>query len=60
MAASHAECLELCQLAARRDRLLAVYQNRRCAATAAAVEAALNCTCNSVVESSELWLVGSL
>jgi hypothetical protein len=51
MAASHAECLELVQLAARQDRLLAVYQNRRCeAAAAAAVEAALNCTCNSVLK----------
>jgi predicted dehydrogenase len=36
MAVSHAECLELCELAGRQDRLLAVYQNRRCAAAAAA------------------------
>ncbi|KAF6262743.1 hypothetical protein COO60DRAFT_1494657 [Scenedesmus sp. NREL 46B-D3] len=29
MAVSHAECLELCELAGSKDRLLAVYQNRR-------------------------------
>jgi predicted dehydrogenase len=34
MAVSHQECLALCELAGSKDRLLAVYQNRRCAAAA--------------------------
>jgi hypothetical protein len=59
MAVSHAECQELVQLAGRQDRLLAVYQNRRCATAAAA--AALTCNCKDVVTLCKEcgWWVGS-
>lgn len=41
MAVSHSQCLQLCELAGRQQRLLAVYQNRRCAAAGLRYQPAL-------------------